>query len=630
LREPTRQHGALLFVNDRVDVALAAGADGVHLGPTDLPVHAARQFVPPDFLIGFSTDDPEHARAAERDGASYIGCGAVFGTSSKPEVEGERIGVERLDRVARDVGIPVVGIGGITPANVHEVAATAAAGCAVIGAVMAAADPGDATRRLLRAFTRIACVLAVLCAGAGCDRGPSLDARPPDLAEDTDVPPDLPPSVLNVPVTYDLAPILEKLETIVPRRMGALDERHTLPSNRRVTYAFEAARDRFRADLDGDTARLSAIVHYRGRGWYDPPVGPTISASCGAGENDQRPRAVLALSAPITMGPDWTLRARSRVHRVAPATSTARDRCRITFVRVDITGRLMDAVEGLLRDHTDEIDRALAGVELRSKFEGFWRLLETPIELTDSIWLVIDPQHVRKGGVAADSLEVTVTVGLTARPRIVIGPRPAVTYTALPALDSGRVVEGVHVLVDGRVDYAVASGFISEQVVGRTFERANREVEITSARLYGIGGGRLALELGLRGAARGKLYFVGTPRLDPISRQVTVPDLDVELASRDLLLRGLAWLGQGTVVDFLRERARFPVDDPIELGRKYLHEGLNRDLSSEVHLSGEVLDVRPIGVHATRAALLIRAMAQASAQLTIRKPDSAGVVAARR
>jgi thiamine-phosphate pyrophosphorylase len=152
----TRQHGALLFINDRLDVALAAGADGVHLGPHDLPVPAARQASQrrgrPDLMLGYSTDDPDLARQAALDGADYIGCGAVFGTTSKQEVGGERIGTDRLADVVRSVHIPVVGIGGITPGNVHHVRAARAAGAAVIGAVMAADDVEAAVRSLLAPF----------------------------------------------------------------------------------------------------------------------------------------------------------------------------------------------------------------------------------------------------------------------------------------------------------------------------------------------------------------------------------------------------------------------------------------------------------------------------------------------
>jgi thiamine-phosphate pyrophosphorylase len=149
LLAPVRAAGSLLFVNDRIDVAIAAGAHGVHLGPDDLPVEAARRIAPPDFLIGYSTDDVQLARQAQADGASYIGCGAVFGTTTKADAAGERIGVDRLNEIVRAVNIPVIAIGGITPANVSAVRAAGAAGAAVVGAVMTADDPGEAVRSLL-------------------------------------------------------------------------------------------------------------------------------------------------------------------------------------------------------------------------------------------------------------------------------------------------------------------------------------------------------------------------------------------------------------------------------------------------------------------------------------------------
>lgn len=151
LRELTHRWSALLFVNDRVDVALAVQADGAHLGPDDLPVAAVRARVPSGFLLGYSTDDPAEARRAADAGADYIGCGAVYATGTKTDA-GAPIGLMRLDEVARSVSIPVVAIGGITPERASEVARTRAAGIAVVGAVMSYADPGAVVRSLLAPF----------------------------------------------------------------------------------------------------------------------------------------------------------------------------------------------------------------------------------------------------------------------------------------------------------------------------------------------------------------------------------------------------------------------------------------------------------------------------------------------
>ena len=145
----TRAAGALLFINDRVDIALAVGADGAHLGDEDLPLAAARRIVPPGFLLGMSADSVELAREAERDGADYLGVGPVYGTASKADA-GAPIGTARITEVASAVRIPVVGIGGIHATNAAPVVEAGAAGVAVISAVMHAADPEEATRALLR------------------------------------------------------------------------------------------------------------------------------------------------------------------------------------------------------------------------------------------------------------------------------------------------------------------------------------------------------------------------------------------------------------------------------------------------------------------------------------------------
>jgi thiamine-phosphate pyrophosphorylase len=151
LRRETSARGALFFVNDRVDVALAVEADGVHLGPEDPPLQAVRRIAPPGFLIGMSTDDPDEAREAERLGADYLGVGTIWPTPSKPDA-GASIGPEGLARVARAVSIPVVGIGGVTLDRVPLLRDTGVAGVAVIGAVMEADDPIEAVRRILELF----------------------------------------------------------------------------------------------------------------------------------------------------------------------------------------------------------------------------------------------------------------------------------------------------------------------------------------------------------------------------------------------------------------------------------------------------------------------------------------------
>jgi len=148
LAELTGAAGALLIVNDRFDVALAAGADGVHLGPEDLPVEIARLHAGVELLIGYSTDNPAAGVLAANAGADYLGVGSVYGTRSKAGLESETIGPDRVGQVLHAAGLPGVGIGGITPDNAAAVFATGA-GVAVLSAVVHAERPGEVVRRLV-------------------------------------------------------------------------------------------------------------------------------------------------------------------------------------------------------------------------------------------------------------------------------------------------------------------------------------------------------------------------------------------------------------------------------------------------------------------------------------------------
>ena len=142
-----REVGALLIVNDRADLALAAGADGLHVGQDDLPARQARGLLPSRMLLGVSTHDPEQARRAVADGADYVAVGSIFPTTTKAGFQ--LVGPELIRRVRPEVPVPLVGIGGITAENAPSVLGAGADAVAVISALCATPDPEAATRAFL-------------------------------------------------------------------------------------------------------------------------------------------------------------------------------------------------------------------------------------------------------------------------------------------------------------------------------------------------------------------------------------------------------------------------------------------------------------------------------------------------
>jgi thiamine-phosphate pyrophosphorylase len=159
LRSVTSEFGAKLFINDRVDVATAVGADGVHLGGTSMPVDAVRKVVRKDLQIVVSTHNVNEARAAQDGGADFITYGPIFETPSKTQY-GAPVGVKSIRDIKKEVSIPIYAIGGINSGNMLQVMSAGADGIAVISAIMTAEDirkTAAAYDKALTAISKVVC-----------------------------------------------------------------------------------------------------------------------------------------------------------------------------------------------------------------------------------------------------------------------------------------------------------------------------------------------------------------------------------------------------------------------------------------------------------------------------------------
>ena len=147
VRAVTRRLRVPLVINDRLDIALAAGAEGLHIGQSDLPLSAARRVAGDRLFIGISASTVEEALRAEAEGADYLGVGAVYPTGSKADA-GRVIGLKGLEEIRAAVKIPVVGIGGVNASNAAEVMKTGAAGISLISGILSQPDIQAAARNL--------------------------------------------------------------------------------------------------------------------------------------------------------------------------------------------------------------------------------------------------------------------------------------------------------------------------------------------------------------------------------------------------------------------------------------------------------------------------------------------------
>ena len=152
-RKLTQRYHALLLINDRIDIALAVDADGVHLSTASIPIESARALLGRQQLLGASTHSLEEAQEAERSGADFVVFGPVYFTPSKASY-GSPQGLAALKKVVEKLSLPIYAIGGIKLENIADTRRTGVRGVALISAVMSAADPENATKEILKLFNR--------------------------------------------------------------------------------------------------------------------------------------------------------------------------------------------------------------------------------------------------------------------------------------------------------------------------------------------------------------------------------------------------------------------------------------------------------------------------------------------
>lgn len=465
-------------------------------------------------------------------------------------------------------------------------------------------------------------VLFLLVLWVRAERG-FLDPGGPAIEDDVIPVPEVPASVLAAPVRIPLARLTELLEAAVPMEYGSLSERRELEGSERTEVAFHLRRDALSTSVRDDVATVRTTIRYALRAHYNPPLLPELTASCAAEQGEARPRLDVAIRAPVSVDRSWRLRTRAELLRVAPASDGDRDRCRVTILNLDLTDRVVEAARDFLEGNLDDIDSLAHQVDLRSHVAGWWQTLQEPIRLTDSLWLAMRPEGVQRGRVLGVGDSLDVNLALRARPTVYYGDLPAADPRPLPPLEDGEGADGLDLRVEARVEYQAATALLHGELQGRELEHEGRRIRVDSVRVFGVGGGRLAVEVRVSGDVSARLFLVGTPTIDPRTATISVPDLDFDVATQDMVLAAASWLGSVPLRQLLQEQASWPAAPAVEWITSWIERGLNRDLSDDLRVRGEVSSVRILGAYALKDALLVRVAIGGTARLVVAEPPDA-------
>jgi hypothetical protein len=464
-----------------------------------------------------------------------------------------------------------------------------------------------------------ACVIvAVFAASCNRDKRPPTRENPADTAISTSEEVAIPVlSRFEAPLAYDFTPILAIVERAVPKTFGSLDSVRQVGNDKRKHYAFVATRDTFTTFMRGELAHLRTTISYRAKGYYKPPIGPTIGAGCG--DEKEQPKIQIELVTPLTLSRNWHLRSESRLARLEPASDSSKDRCVVSILRYDVTGRVIDAARQAISSRLPDIDSKIAKIDLTRRASGWWDLLNRPIRLRDDLWLQLQPHQFRLGTVTGSGHTLTVQAGLDALPKIVTGPEPKVTSRPLPTLAKDSAGAGFQIALDGIVDYGTATKAVNDALRGKSVTQAKQTVTVQSVAVGPVSGGRLALAVMFTGDAKGALRFIGTPQLDAGHDHILVPDLDYDLQTNNDLINAFSRLRSDQFRELFREKATVPIGPALLQGKTLLLNGLNRKIGDVMTITAHVDSVAAIGLRVTRAGITVRAGAYGTASVAVKQ-----------
>ena len=415
-------------------------------------------------------------------------------------------------------------------------------------------------------------------------------------------------STIAMPIRTTLAPLIPLVEQQVPKTI-----KNTI-SETGFTVVYDINRDPIQLAMSGETLQARTIVHYGAQACPNFRRLPCLS--CGMDEPKRA--AVIVINSKFTWGSDWRLR----------STSTAEEaqfpnRCRLTMLKLDITDHyIAPIVNEQLRGVARTVDRHTPELaNLQPVARDVWNTLQLPYEIAPRTFLLFDPIDVALGSVRGNALDVTSTLTMRARTRIVVGEKPTVALKPLPALMFGEGGGGLRIPFDLEVPYVEASRMATEQFGHRDYTLKSGRLRIEEISLERGTSGRVAVKatIDYDGKYNGPIVLEGTPRYDPATRSISVPDLDYSLESRErsLFFRIAEWFAHENVREQLRASARFPLAEQIDVVTEEINRAINRPVADGVTLRGAVQSIQPQRVTPADAVLIVRVTVTGTAEIEV-------------
>jgi hypothetical protein len=247
-----------------------------------------------------------------------------------------------------------------------------------------------------------------------------------------------------------------------------------------------------------------------------------------------------------------------------------------------------------------------------------WDALQSPIKLTNDLFLLINPQSVHVSPPTVPGDTVTVVVGLVANPKLVTGTAATMTAQSLPAIaiTPAPPETGFHIALESELPFDFLSKELTKKLEGRVYPANGETVIIEKVRLYGSGD-LIVMAVSVKGTVKGTVYLTGMPAYDESTRILSVRNPEYTVETKQVLVQAADWLLHSRLRESLAERAAWSIGDRIDAEKDLLSRALNRNLNEHVTISGRIRDLRPVSVGITTNAIKAVLVADGTVEVSV-------------
>lgn len=280
-----------------------------------------------------------------------------------------------------------------------------------------------------------------------------------------------------------------------------------------------------------------------------------------------------------------------------------------------ITGKIQ---EFLRRQASKNDNGLLQNRYLRRQTGIVWDALQSPIKLTDDLYLLINPQAVHVSIPATQGDTVSVVAGLVARPRIVIGAPAPMTSQTLPeiSMSQAQPETGFHIVLESDLPFDFLGKELTKKMEGKAYSANGKTVIIEKVQVYGSGGS-VVMAINVKGTVKGTVYLTGIPAYDGSTRTLSVQDPEYTVETKQVLVQAADWLLHSSIRDRIAERATWFIGDRIDAEKDILTRALNRNLNEHVNIYGKLNDLRPVSAGITANAIRVVLVADGTVDLSV-------------